>query len=374
MLPLVLCLLTVPAQSVEDAPFCPPEEPAGCSWDFRGDYLHWYLRKMDTPPLMVTAPPGESGDLDDPDSTVIRGGRLTSRHQRYIGMRWNLDVWAADRSVAIQLNAFFLERDSSHFTARQGSVHTLAIPYVDAVTGANESRVIHGVDPVLGRLWGGMRVYSRTELFGQEGNALIPWCEGDAGYLYLVAGGRFLQLRERLDLTSTSRVEPDRTTVYGLEDHLSLFNRFYGAQVGLQGELRHGGWFVDAKGTVALGVDTQQLRSKGFSVYHAPGVRTTAGHGLFVLPSNTGEYERAVFDVVTEVRLDVGYEWKCWRLYLGYSFLTWANPARPGDQIGPVNLSQVRPSGLVGPALPDVPWETDFFWAHGANIGLELRW
>jgi hypothetical protein len=49
-------------------------------------------------------------------------------------------------------------------------------------------------------------------------------------------------------------------------------------------------------------------------------------------------------------------------------------PVRPGDQIQPVNLSQVAPGGLVGPLAPTIPFRTDSMWAHGAHAGLELRW
>jgi hypothetical protein len=371
--PYLLALL-IPAAPV-DGDLCQPDQPPTCSWEFQGDYLWWYLRKMGVPPLVTAAPAGETGILGEADTEVLRSDRLTTRHQRFVGVRVEADGWLPERELGFQVNAFFLERDSSQFTVPYGAVPTLAIPYVDAQTGQPAARIVSGIDPVRGDLIGGMVVYSRSELFGQDANFLIPCWHDESGELLLVAGARFLQLRERLDLTSTSRDVATGSVLYGLEDHLSTFNKFFGAQVGFQGEYRLAGFFVDGKATVALGVDDQTLRLKGATIFNDPTVRTEQPYGLFVLPSNRGSHERGAFDVVTEVKLNVGYEFgPHLRAHLGYSFVAWCNPVRPGDQIQPVNLSQVQPGGLQGPALPDIPWRTEVFWAHGANAGFEIRW
>jgi hypothetical protein len=218
-------------------------------------------------------------------------------------------------------------------------------------------------------------VYSRTEVFGQEGNYL-GLLAGDAGCrLDGFMGLRFLQMRERLDQTSSYRVLPEESTLVGIEDHLQTFDHFYGAQVGLAGERRWGWLVLDGRGAVALGVTDEQVRTKGWTIHHTPQAREVAAHGLRVLPSNTGGYRRAVFDVVTEVEVGLGVDLtRHVRVRAGYSLLTWARPVRPGDQLGPVNLTQVSPGGLQGPPLPDMPWREDFFWAHGANVGMEVSW
>ena len=53
--------------------------------------------------------------------------------------------------------------------------------------------------------------------------------------LLALLGGRFLQMRERLDLTGTSKVLPVESTLYGVTDQFNTFDKFYGAQVGLLG-------------------------------------------------------------------------------------------------------------------------------------------
>ena len=128
------------------------------------------------------------------------------------------------------------------------------------------------------------------------------------------------------------------------------------------------------KATFALGADDQQIITSGNRVFAVPGNRETLNYGLLVQPSNSGSFERAAFDMVSEVSLTLSYQlMRRLALRTGYSFMTWNNPVRPGDQIVPVNATQVG-SGLMGSAHPTVPFREDFFWAQGAHVGLELRW
>src|SRR5688572_25147641 len=84
--------------------------------EFHCDYLYWYLQRLHVPPVLASAPAGGSGRIGDPGTRVLRAGRLTSRHDRYIGVRPEIDWWLDDEhTVGVQANAFFLERDSTHF-------------------------------------------------------------------------------------------------------------------------------------------------------------------------------------------------------------------------------------------------------------------
>jgi len=354
----------------------PAESEDSHRLEFHCDYLYWYLQRLHVPPVLVSAPAGASGRLDDDGTAVLRGDRLTSRFHRYVGVRPELDWWLDDEhTIGVQINAFFLERDSTHFTVRQNTVPTLAIPYIDARDGSQQARIIAGRSPTDGDLSGGTRIYSRMELFGQEGNALFDLSRGEDYHVHWLVGGRFLQLRERLDLTSSSTVLPTQSTVLGLEDHFSTFNKFFGIQTGLTGEYRWGRWFVDGKATFAMGMDSQLIRLKGETIRHVPGSRQTQPYGLFILPSNSGTQRRAEFDMVSEWRVNAGCELTSWlRVHVGYSLLTWNNPLRPGDLVEPINLTQVQPGGLVGPLRPEVSDKGDFFWAQGVNVGLEIRW
>ena len=381
---LLSCIpLCPPARGQEDAPplTIPPvvetdvTVPERDRFAFRAEYLYWYLQELAVPPVLTTGPAGSSAALGEPGTQVLRGGtRIESRHDRYIGVRARGDWWLGEeRDVALQFDAFFLERDSTHFTVRPGQVPVLAIPYFDAETGQSRSFVIAGFNPERGEVSGGSRLYTRMELFGQEGNALFNLGRDESRELNLIVGTRFLQLRERLDLTSASASVPDGgATVFGIEDHIQTFDKFYGAQAGLLGTWRRGRWFLEGKAAVALGANEQLIRSKGVRIRHSPLERIEEPYGLFVLPSNRGAFDRWSFDAVTDLRINLGFNLRDWAtLLVGYSLLTWSGPVRPGDQVQPVNLGQLTGAGA---ALPQPNFHEDFFYAQGLSVGMSFQW
>jgi hypothetical protein len=373
------CLLGKPACAQEPADLAIDDEAAISERDrvhFRADYLYWWLNRLQTPVLLTSGPAGSSAILGEPGTAILRGGdRITSRHDRYVGVRGGLDGWfGEERRWGAELDVFFLERDSTHFTVFQKDVPVLAIPYVDE-RGRNRSFVVSGFNGEFGNLLGSTRVYSRMELFGQEGNVLLNMARSPRNEWNLFAGFRALQLRERLDLTSSASILPAMSTIIGLEDHFQTFNKFYGGQLGASGVIRAGRWSFEGRAAVALGANDQMIRNKGEFIYHTPQARQSFGHGLFVLPSNSGTFERVAFDVITEVRLGIACELTRWlNVHVGYSFLTWNGPVRPGDQVVPINRTQVQTGGLVGTLQPLPQFKEDFFWAHGLNAGLEFRW
>jgi hypothetical protein len=355
--------------------FSPPEQ-CGERLSLYADYLYWWLRRLRTPPLLTAGPPGSEAILGEPGTQLLRGGdRITSRHDRYVGVRFGAAYWLDPcRTWGIEGDAFFLERDSTHLTVPPGVVPVLALPFTGP-QGTPSSFVISGFNPALGNLSGGTTVYSRMELFGQQANGVCNLVRSSWGEWDLLGGVRFLQLRERLDLTSTARVLPAATTLLGLEDHFQTFDKFYGGQLGTKGKLIFGRLSLEARATVALGADDEDVRNKGQSILQTPQRKLVLPHGLFVLPSNTGSFSRVAFGVVTEARLTVAYELaRHVRLRAGYSVLTWDGPVRPGDQVGPLNLSQVVPGGLRGPLLPLPRFKQDLFWAQGLNTGIEFCW
>jgi hypothetical protein len=344
---------------------------------FTSDFLFWYLNGQRVPPLVTTGPAGSQAVIGDPGTEILRGnGRLESRHDRYVGERLGSEWWWSRGSpFGLEANVSILERDSSNLTFPWQSGTALALPYVDAASGQWKSYVIAGNSPVNGPLSGSINVYSRIEFFDEDVDAMWRLIQTDNYRLVLLAGAHFLQMRERLRTTGASLELPAQSTLLGVFDQFDTFDKFYGGQIGLKGIWRRGRLYIEGRGVIALGADDQVVNSKGNRVIDSPAGRTTEDYGLYVLPSNTGVFERAALDFVTEWGLNVGWAFSS-RLgcHIGYTLVTWNNPVRPGDQIEPLNLSQVSPGGLVGPLKPAIPFRTDFFWAQGLNFGVELRW
>jgi hypothetical protein len=315
------------------------------------------------PPLLTTSSFASGGRLGEPDTRVLYGDdRLETRHDdRFVGVRVFLDWLNSEATIGLEGRAFFLERDSTYFKATSDGLTLLARPYFNAADGSSAAEVIAGPTP-LGPANGGFVGYSRVELFGQEANAVIPLAAGDALRCDLLAGARFLQMRDRLDLTSTGHLLSDPSFLFGLTDHFRAHDAFYGGQVGLRGRGTWGRWFLDARAAVALGGDDQQIQAFGDRTYHNPAGRTVLSNGLAVQPSNSGTFERGDVDVVSEAALNVGCRLCCHaELFVGYTFLYWNNPIRAGDQVDMSNR-------------PAISFKTDSFWAQGVNVGLDLRW
>jgi hypothetical protein len=341
------------------------------------DFLYWFLERMRVPALLTTGTPSSGGVLGEPGTETLYGDdRLESRHDRYVGVRFGVDYWLDDaRTWGLNVSAFFLERDSSNFTVRWNTIPLLARPYVDAATGTQQAFVIAGPSPGVGDLTGAFNAYSRIEFFGQDANLLYGLARGETWRLDALVGFRFLQMRERLDLTGDSKVLPDESTLISQTDHFDTFDKFFGVQAGLTGEAHCGRWFVEGKVALSIGGDDQEIRTYGNRIFQTPEEKITTNYGVLVLPSNRGVFERGAFDFVSEVGLNVGCDLTSHiRARIGYSLLTWLNPVRPGDQITPINLAQVAPGAAPFTGQPSVPFREDFFWAQGVNAGLEFRW
>jgi hypothetical protein len=156
----------------------------------------------------------------------------------------------------------------------------------------------------ISRLWGG-EAQLRQQIFG-----------GTWGHVDLLGGARFLSLDEALGSTELA---------------IGTHNRFYGGQLGAEGEWHRGKFSVDLWGKAALGVDDETI--------HVAAERLN----------------RDAFAVVPEAGCDVGYQLtNNIRLRVGYTFFYLSDAARPGDQ---VPLAPARGA----------------FWGQGLNVGLEFR-
>jgi hypothetical protein len=347
-------------------------------WFVGAEYLIWWLREGRLPPALTTSSTASQGVLGQPDTRILYGDdSLQTRHaDRFVGGRLTIGYWFdPQQTLGIEGRAVFLERDSTHFATSSNGSELLALPYTNALNGNPQSIVIAGLGP-RGLLSGGYNGYSRVEFFDQEVNLITPLLEEPGLRLELLAGARFLEMRDRTDLTASSKVLPAAAVVLSTADHLRAHDFFYGGQLGLRGEVVRGRWFVNARAEVALGGNDEQERNFGQTVFASPFQRVVQQGGLFVQPSNTGTFERTVLNGVYEIALNAGCRiYGETRFFVGYTLLMWDSPIRSGDQVDTVvNPTQFNGQSLVGPARPGVPFREDFFWAQGVNVGLEFRW
>lgn len=372
--------LPAPAQElpVEVAPTLDVEPEAEANrWTFTPEYVIWWIRQGRVPAILTTSSAASQGLLGAPDTRIVYGNdRIETRHDdRFIGTRFALEYWVnPEHTLAVEGRCIFLERDSTWFRATSDGSVLLARPYYNAIDGSPQSEIIAGPGP-RGLLSGGFNGYSRIEFFSQEVNVIRPLWDTPTARLDLLAGARFLQMRDRTDLTTASKLLPDAAIVFGQADHFRAHDLFTGGQLGLRGEVSSGRWFLGSRAEVALGGNNQKVRAFGDRVYHTPLERTTSYQGFSVQPSNAGTHTRTSFNSIYELNVNAGVRlWGQTRWFVGYTLFVWDAPIRAGDQID-LALNPTQFTGpLVGPARPHVPFKEDVLVIQGVNFGLEFRW
>ena len=362
--------------------------PGGDSW-FRAEYLLWWIRDANVPPLVTTGSPFDPipGALGQPGTVVLTDDELD--YGSLNGARFTFGTWLDDcRTHGVELGYFFLEEGSDHFSAASPGSPILGRPFFDVSTGTPsvEYAALPGV------VADDIQIRSDSQFMGAELNGLCNlWCETACGCEPrgyrgdLIYGFRYLDLDEGLGIGEQAilltdlpagRVFPTSPAPAGTQlaifDQFETQNRFYGGQLGMRWEARRGRTFVWLLGKVGLGSTHQEVRITGQSTANIPGVGVQRfSGGELTQPTNIGDYDRDRFSVVPEVGLTLGYQ-ATDRLSLlaGYTFIYWSNVVRPGDQIDTgVNTSQRFGGALVGDPRPAFSFRETDFWAHGLSLG-----
>jgi hypothetical protein len=372
---------------VEEVPAEPMPTPCGSAPRFwlRTDYLFWWVKQGQAPPLVTTGSPTDPlpGALGQPGTTVLFGGALDS--EEHSGMRLTAGWWLGDtHTFGLEAGYFFLGTRAANFgtssTDAPGAA-VLARPFFDVLAGREDA----SLSAFPGLASGTVTVAAPTYLQGGEVNFLWAFRQEDCLRLDLLAGFRYLELYEALDVGESVQVDAGAPVFPGsaiaVADHFGTLNNFYGGQVGVRARRRAGAWDLEAAVKVALGDSHEVVSINGSTVITPPGQPAQAfPGGLLALPSNSGRFGNNAFAVVPEAEVNLGFRVTRWlRAYLGYTFLYWSDVVRPGDQVErDLNRQQIPTSRVfgpvTGPALPAFTRTKTDFWAQGLTFGLEFRY
>jgi hypothetical protein len=362
------------------------------------EYLLWFIKGYNTPPLVTTSPatvPQQlQGVLGSPATAVLFGGsQLTqdpfSGGRFFAGYRFGpCNLWAAEAG------GFFLNQQTTRFAAASPFPAVIARPFVgNSPAGLAETAELvasPGSNP--GELFssaGSIRIAAPTQFWGVEANLRRTVCCGCNYNLDLLAGYRYLNLNEGLHITEdliSLRAVPQAGISVGdhivVLDNFNTRNQFNGGQVGAVGEYRFGKLVLGGSLKVALGNMHEEININGAtSITSAtPGVAPrTFNSGLLALSSNSGTFTRDRFAVVPEVGLRVGYQvTNNLRVFVAYNFLYISEVVRPGDQIDRIlNTNLIppfSPAAPAGPVHPVVPFKSTDLWVQGVSFGLEWRY
>jgi len=312
---------------------------------------------------------------------VLNGGQDTHNLDRS-GGRFILGYWFYPyHQLGIDGGYLTLASRSVRFAASDGG-SVLAPPDFDVQSNQEDAQLV----AFPGLQSGSVTTELSSRLWGAESNLRSEVMCGGWYNLCLLAGFRYLQLNEGLVITSQDVASPPNGALgpssAETADIFGTRSSFYGGQLGFDGGFQVLRLSVDVVGNIALGSTEEVGTTNGTTVSRAltTGATATTPSGLLILPTNTGHFVRDQFTVVTEIGVNVGYQFNDHvRATFGYTYLYWDHVFRPGDQVDRVlNTTQVpAPAGgsaLVGPARPTFPAKDTDFWANGLNAGLEFRY
>jgi hypothetical protein len=372
-----------------DVPFTPEIEPVFAPAPqprmyARAEYLLWWVEHDKAPVLFSTSQPADAGFLGRPSTRVLFGGGGLDRDPRS-GGRFLIGLeLCGDHREAIEFGGFFLGSRSARFIGNSADNPVLARPFFAQNLDAEFSEVLGFPD----QLTGNGVVDAPSKLWGLEANARCQVCCGGNYGVSFLAGLRYLDLEESINITENVLGLPtnpnptfqnQRITV---RDRFATENHFLGAQVGLESRHVWGRWGLDLSGKLALGGTRQHVQIAGSQrfVDSAGQVREFEG-GLLALRSNIGRRDRTRFSVVPEIGVRLGYQLTPRvRATFGYNFLYWSSVARPGAQIDRVlDVTQIPNfpvTGVppVGQDRPAASFRSEGLWVQGLTFGLECSW
>jgi hypothetical protein len=338
----------------------------------RAEYLAYWVKNAPLPVSLVT------GDPSNPTQELLSSDRSLGM---FSGFRVGLGGWLDSYNiVGWDGNFFALLQRKSNFTASSDATGnpTLAFPFTNQTPGAVGDTLMPIASP--GAFAGNVLVASSLQLWGAETNGILTVVNGGGFEVVALAGLRYLNLRETLNIgTVSSDTLTSPNTVLSQNDLFSTRNEFYGGQVGARISWQGERFGLDLTGKLAIGETHQTIDIQGASTQTGPGgVNGTFPGGFFTQTSNMGRYSANQFAFVPSAEMKFSVLITSYlRAFVGYDFLYWSQVVRPGSQVDRnINLTQSAVFGsgaLLGPAYPAPLFNRSDFWAQGLNVGLELR-
>ena len=346
----------------------------------RAEYLEWWVRGSNTPPLVTTSPSGTpvgvAGVL--PGASVLFGDQRINGQGRS-GGRFSLGYWFDNcDTVGVEDTFLFLGNVHERFDASSDGSPILARPFFNTDSGLQDAVLIAFPAVVVGSI----SVTSDSRVYGNEINMRRALYIDGCRRVDLLAGYRFFQLNEDLRVTTnTTSIATDTPiqvgTRFGIFDSFQTRSQFNGGQLGINWRCYGGCWGLDLLAKVAVGGMTQTVSIDGQTVVTPPqGQTSTSRGGILAQNSNIGQFQRSRFAVLPEFGVNLHRQLNaCWKLNIGYSLLIVTNVVRPGDQIDTqLDPNQFPPPATAGPfTFPKFAFNDSDIWLQGINVGLEYN-
>ena len=227
------------------------------------EYLLWWTKKSPIPvPLVTTTsnpdqmPPATIGA----DGTSVLLGNQKLDTSARSGARFTAGAWCDERGeLGLEASYFFLaSRTVTQSVASNGGPNDalLAVPFFADDLGIENSFTLAAPSSLAGGAT--LKLTSRHQ--GAELNGMVKTCTGPNLQFDVLAGFRFLDLRENLSFATASLGIQDPSVagsnngmILNTLDQFDTHNLFYGFQIAARAEYRRGDLSILALAKLALG-------------------------------------------------------------------------------------------------------------------------
>jgi hypothetical protein len=354
-------------------------------WFVNAEYLMWWTKGRSLPPLVTTSPAGTAQAATGvlPGATILFGNDNVGQNLGNGGGRLTFGKWLGqDQNFAISGRFTAFRGDDGFFTATSNGTNNLAIPFFDALAGAENAYLVafspNGVTPFAA---GNVTVRDRLDLLAAEVYAQTMIINESGTRWDLFGGYHMLRLDNSLSMDSSMTslnaaiLAPVGTNVL-INDTFEGRNEFHGGALGVMGTVDYGTWYFNFSGKMSVGNMHQTVIVNGQTVVTTPGpTQDIRNEGLFAIGDARGTRSQDRIAYIPEANLKLGYRVRQnVALTLGYNFMYINSVVLGGDQIDRnLNLSQTNGLPLIGPNRPVFQnfRDTDF-WAQGINFGVEV--
>jgi hypothetical protein len=331
----------------------------------RVEYLIWFSRGRNTPPLVSTGPLNGAGTVlfgNDPVGTNLRnGGRVTFSHL------------FADGITSADVRFWGLEDGSQGFHTNSATTPVFGIPFNQTFGGPAGPAFL----PISGggATNGFVNVVEKNDIIGADAWGRRNWFSDQYGSLDILGGYQFTRLDDSVQMNSSfvNNAAVAGPTFTRINDWFRTQNEFHGGSIGFLAKAHRGAFTIETLAKVAGGNMREAVIIQGST--NAGGLVNQGG--VFTQSTNIGRVQHNHFAYIPEVNVNLVYNvTPSLRLITGYSFIYWSRVLLAGNQIDPnINTTQfggVTPIG--GPAQPVAPFARTDFWVQGLSLGGEYRW
>ncbi|VTT99912.1 Signal peptide protein OS=Rhodopirellula europaea 6C GN=RE6C_05291 PE=4 SV=1: DUF1551 [Gemmataceae bacterium] len=339
------------------------------------DYTLFWYNSMQVPTLVQTIP---SALVNTPNAFPATNFPSDPRvgYNGVSGVRVNAGV-NFDR-FGVDFSGFLLQQQNLDTQlANDGTPVFLGRPFLDASAGGTPATVNISVP---NQYNGAVESTVTSQLYGFDVNARRAWYTFVADQTNLLAGFRYIDLRESVGVSTFSQF-PTGDSV-AITDLFRTHNSFYGGQIGFNiiyggTEPGFGFQFTSKSG---IGGVNQRVDIFGSNTITQSGVVTTEAGGLLARSQNLGGFSRSKFAYMQDIDLKLTYNFTSnFQVSFGYSLIYLSSVVRAGSFVNPlIDPSTIRFTNGGAPSTPSpVPtfaWNANSFVVQGLTFGAQFQY